>query len=190
MKTKLHKLTKGFTIIEVMIVLAIAGLILAIVFLAVPQLQRNARDNQRQSVVTRLKAELDTYSSNNQGTYPFAGVGNAWVLCNTQARAVQNCGDWFTRYIGAAGATSKVKITDPSTGADTNIYYSNSTTNPGAGVGAPANWAVGTIWIYVGDKCAGDQIQAGTATGSATSKQYAVLSALDRSGTFYCVDNG
>jgi prepilin-type N-terminal cleavage/methylation domain-containing protein len=32
---------KGFTIIEVLIVLAIAGVIMVIVFLAVPALQRN-----------------------------------------------------------------------------------------------------------------------------------------------------
>lgn len=38
----------GFTIIEVMIVLAIAGVIMLALFLAVPALQRNSRNNQRQ----------------------------------------------------------------------------------------------------------------------------------------------
>lgn len=189
MKTNLKKLNQGFTIIEVMIVLAIAGLILAIVFFAVPQLQRNARDNQRQSMTTRLKAELDTYSSNNQGTYPFVGVPATLAgatLCNSQAPVPQNCGDFFSRYVNGG----KVNIKDPTTGGDTNVYYTASTTNPGSSGGAPANWAVGTTWIYVGDKCQGDQITAGASVGSATSKQYAVLTALDRSGTFYCVDNG
>ncbi len=46
MKTKLRN-QKGFTIIEVLIVLAIAGLIMLIVFLAVPALQRNSRNTQR-----------------------------------------------------------------------------------------------------------------------------------------------
>ena len=41
------KRAEGFTIIEVLIVLAIAGLILLVVFLAVPALQRNARNTQR-----------------------------------------------------------------------------------------------------------------------------------------------
>jgi prepilin-type N-terminal cleavage/methylation domain-containing protein len=40
MSKKLSKKEKGFTIIEVMIVLAIAGLIMLVVFLAVPALQR------------------------------------------------------------------------------------------------------------------------------------------------------
>ena len=63
----------GFTIIEVMVVLAIAGLILAIILIAVPQLQRNARDNGRQNTMLRVRGEIETYSSNNSGTYPFAG---------------------------------------------------------------------------------------------------------------------
>ena len=45
MLTKLQKRnTEGFTIIEVMIVLAIAALILLIVLLAVPALQRQFRN--------------------------------------------------------------------------------------------------------------------------------------------------
>jgi prepilin-type N-terminal cleavage/methylation domain-containing protein len=43
----LKKRNEGFTIIEVMIVLAIAGLIMLVVFLAVPALQRNSRNTQR-----------------------------------------------------------------------------------------------------------------------------------------------
>ena len=47
MLSKLKKSNQGFTIIEVMIVLAIAGLILLIVFLAVPALQRNGRNTTK-----------------------------------------------------------------------------------------------------------------------------------------------
>ena len=49
---------KGFTIIEVMIVLAIAGLILLIIFLAVPALQRNVRNTQRKTDVTAIAAAV------------------------------------------------------------------------------------------------------------------------------------
>src|SRR5258708_36141034 len=55
-KLKLSKSQKGFTIIEVMIVLVIAGLILLIVFLAVPALQRNARNTHRKSDIAGLLA--------------------------------------------------------------------------------------------------------------------------------------
>lgn len=68
----LKKNNKGFTIIEVMIVLAIAGLILLIVFLAVPALQRNSRNTQRKNDVQNLLAAVSTYESNNAGQIPTA----------------------------------------------------------------------------------------------------------------------
>lgn len=61
---------KGFTIIEVVLVLAIAGLIFLIVFLALPQLQRSRRDTQRRNDVGRVLAELENYAGNNDGDYP------------------------------------------------------------------------------------------------------------------------
>lgn len=63
----------GFTIIEVLIVLAIAGLILLIVFLAVPTLQRNARNTQRKTDAAAVAAAVANFISNNGGTLPIAG---------------------------------------------------------------------------------------------------------------------
>ena len=60
----------GFTIIEVVLVLAIAGLIFLVVFLALPALQRSQRDSQRRSDLGRFMAQLETYASNNNGSYP------------------------------------------------------------------------------------------------------------------------
>jgi|SRR5665213_930371 len=64
------KKEKGFTIIEVMIVLAIAGMIMAIVFFAVPALQRNAHNTQRSSDASHLAGIVQEYASNHQGTLP------------------------------------------------------------------------------------------------------------------------
>ena len=61
---------KGFTIIEVMIVLAIAGLIILIVFLAVPALQRNSRNTQRKNDVQVTLGAISTYTTNNNGAAP------------------------------------------------------------------------------------------------------------------------
>lgn len=49
-KTKL----KGFTIIEVVLVLAIAGLIFLMVFIALPALQRSQRNTRRREDMARL----------------------------------------------------------------------------------------------------------------------------------------
>ena len=66
------KSQKGFTIIEVMIVLAIAGLILVMVLIAIPQLQRNQRNTARQNDASRLATSVSTWSSNNNGAVPTA----------------------------------------------------------------------------------------------------------------------
>jgi len=79
---KLRKSLTGFTIIEVLIVLAIAGLILLIVFLAVPALQRNSRNTQRKNDVARMLAGMSEWANNNGGALPpwisFTG-GFSWA---------------------------------------------------------------------------------------------------------------
>lgn len=62
---KLKQSNQGFTIIEVVLVLAIAALIFLIVFLAVPQLQRNSRNNRRRNDVGRLLAAVNDYQTNH-----------------------------------------------------------------------------------------------------------------------------
>lgn len=61
---------KGFTIIEVMIVLAIAGLILLIVLLAIPALQRNSRNTQIKNDASALVGAISTFASDNDGAIP------------------------------------------------------------------------------------------------------------------------
>ena len=70
MLTEETKSQSGFTIVEVMIVLAIAGLVLAIVFIAVPALQRNSRNTQRRADLANFRAQFDTWTSNNNGKLP------------------------------------------------------------------------------------------------------------------------
>jgi len=74
LRSKLTKKDQGFTIIEVLIVLAIAGLILLIVFLAVPALQRNSRNTQYRSEATRLLSTTSEFVNNNGGALPAASV--------------------------------------------------------------------------------------------------------------------
>jgi len=58
---------EGFTIIEVLIVLAIAGLIMLIVFLAVPALQRNSRNTQRTNDAALISSAVNECLNNNNG---------------------------------------------------------------------------------------------------------------------------
>lgn len=61
---------QGFTIIEVVLVLAIAGLIFLMVFIALPALQRSQRDTARRNDVSIVASAVNTWRSNNKGSLP------------------------------------------------------------------------------------------------------------------------
>ena len=88
------KKAQGFTIIEVLIVLAIAGLILLVVFLAVPALQRNSRNTQYRTEASRLLSGAQEFVNNSNGTLPAssgsgtAGSDAASIYDNSNAKNI------------------------------------------------------------------------------------------------------
>jgi prepilin-type N-terminal cleavage/methylation domain-containing protein len=66
----LNKKEQGFTLIEIVIVLAIAAAIILMVFLAVTGVRKSQRDTQRRSDAGRMAATLEQYASNYGGAYP------------------------------------------------------------------------------------------------------------------------
>lgn len=62
-----NKNKKGFTIIEVVLVLAIAGLIFLMVFIALPALQRSQRDTQRKNQANLIRDAYVRQMANNRG---------------------------------------------------------------------------------------------------------------------------
>lgn len=66
---------KGFTIIEVVLVLAIAGLIFLVVFLALPALQRSQRDTARRQDVGKVVSAVQSYMSDNKSVLPITDTG-------------------------------------------------------------------------------------------------------------------
>ncbi len=63
---------KGFTLVELLIVIAIIAILAAVVFVALNPLKRfqDARDAQRWSNVTQLLAAVKIYQVDNKGKYP------------------------------------------------------------------------------------------------------------------------
>jgi len=118
----------GFTIIEVTIVLAIAGLIMAIIFIAVPALERNSRNTQRRSDAAHLAGLISEYAANHAGTLPTAygaGAGQVdiggehWAIMNTPATiqaASTFPGDTSTLYVDK-GFTCDPTTNAPSAGS-------------------------------------------------------------------------
>ncbi len=109
---------KGFTIIEVVLVLAIAGLIFLMVFIALPALQRGQRNTQRKNDLSRFITAFDSYRSNNSNKYPFFGQEDTWLTSMeqfTKRYIDENCGNFSKPYdddlfvTGSCGA----QFTDP-----------------------------------------------------------------------------
>ncbi len=71
----------GFTIIEVSLVLALAGLIFLMVFIALPALQRTQRDAERREELSMITQTIKDYQENNRGALP--GVGSTGSALNT-----------------------------------------------------------------------------------------------------------
>jgi len=83
---KNNKTQQGFTIIEVLIVLAIAGLMMLIVFMAVPALQRNSRNTQYKNDASALVTAATEFSNNNNGKVPVtADNSSIQSLAKTQS---------------------------------------------------------------------------------------------------------
>lgn len=117
---------KGFTIIEVVLVLAIAGLIFLMVFIALPALQRSQRDSQREQDLSRFMSQINSYQSNNRGAVPTAA----------------NVDSFVTSYLNVGGDTFE----DPNGSA--------YTVTGGTGARAtPAATTVGTIYYHTAARC-------------------------------------
>lgn len=63
----------GFTIVETIIVLAVAGLILLVVFEAIPALQRSSRNNQRRQDTQSILEAVSHWELNHSGNIPSSG---------------------------------------------------------------------------------------------------------------------
>lgn len=70
MLKKLLKKQQGFTLIEIVMVMAIAGLIMVVVFLAIGGAQKSRRDNDRRAAVSRILAAAEQVAGTNNGAYP------------------------------------------------------------------------------------------------------------------------
>lgn len=79
------KNTTGFTIIEVLIVLSIAGLIMLIVFQAIPSLTRASRNGRRKADVTVILDAVSHYMLKDSGNFPLNCGGGGKPACNTPA---------------------------------------------------------------------------------------------------------
>ena len=140
----------GFTIIETLIVLAIAGLILLIVFEAIPAVERASRNSQRKQDVNIILAAVSQYELKDSGNFPQVCSGTRLfgaspLACIAQLRGYPN--DNFLRFsqndlsnYTSANSTNPVQIIED--------YPQNS----GKNYVLPAS-TTQTVVVYDFDKC-------------------------------------
>ena len=116
---------KGFTIIEVILVLAIAGLIFLMVFLALPALQRGQRDTQRKTDLSRVLTAVQNYQSNNRNNVPQTNA-----LSSFTSNYLRTGGDNFEDPNGTAYTLVNRTATASPTGdaGDGRIFYTAGAT--------------------------------------------------------------
>ncbi|MGH7195066.1 MAG: type II secretion system protein [Candidatus Saccharimonadales bacterium] len=86
----------GFTITEIMIVLAVAAVILMIVFGAVPALQRGSRNGQRKQDIQTILEAVSQYELNDSGKFPDDCGGGGHTACTQTGGSTPN--DYFLRF--------------------------------------------------------------------------------------------
>lgn len=178
----------GFTIIEVVLVLAIAGLIFLMVFLALPALRRSQKDSQRQRDVGNLTAQVQKYQQNNNGRLPTDGSFNAvadaddvdldtgWP-CSSSSSTSNPAACFIRNYMNGATSTRNEWI-DPS-------GYSYGLTIESLASGATkqlgnSDFNDHMVYLVKHARCDGEQ-----AVYSANSRDFAVMYKLEGAGT-YC----
>ncbi|HSX03076.1 MAG TPA: prepilin-type N-terminal cleavage/methylation domain-containing protein [Candidatus Saccharimonadia bacterium] len=154
----------GFTLIEIVLVLAIAALLLVVVFLAVSGAQRARRDAQRKQDAAQFAAAVVTYAGNNKLQPPADNV---------------ELDNLVTQYFA--------NHSDPSTGTQYVGDYHNNGTNHTSLVPP----AFGHIAYVQGHVCGSDPgpptiIKDPPFLGPST-RQFVVVIRLE-SGTDFCVD--
>lgn len=155
---------RGFSIIEVVLVLAIAGLIFLAVFIALPALQANQRDSDRKRDVSTVVTGINDYKSGNKQKFP-----TTQTLTGNSEGDPLNDDSWVS---SMSSNTTAVKV--------------NTTAGPGQ-----LNEAAltdGVIIITQRTTC-GEVTKSAVTLTTGTSQQFTVVTRLEAGGgSFYCQD--
>ena len=186
------KSKKGFTIIEVVLVLAIAGLIFLMVFIALPALQRSQRNTRRRSDMARLLSAFTEYQS-NVGKMPSSssdlntfvdkyvnGTGSQGGFNTSTCTGDQFCDPDGSPYRFYNTSSYKLGAShfSPSVGQD--VDYKGS-----AASSVNETAITHTIWYWTSAKCGNDE---GKMTLTSGSNEIAIAYYLE-GGAIYCGDN-
>ena len=182
---------QGFTIIEVVLVLAIAGLIFLMVFVALPALQRSQRDTARRNDLSRVDTSLVQYQTNNSTKVKNLPDAGTMAPQNTSAfPASCDTACSFVRNYMNSGTADNIDVNefqDPDGTWYGMTIQDFDTTYTASGrfnyqTVAGTNAMNHIIYVLTGAKCDGEEAI------HDTSRHFAILYRLEGAGT-YCIDD-
>jgi len=107
-----NKASKGFTIVELLIVIVVIGILAALVVTTYNGIQQKARDTERKTDINALHGQVEAYSAQN-GKYPTLGQMND-DTATTGFRAVSLKGLDNSAFVDPKGNGSDVLVASPS----------------------------------------------------------------------------
>jgi prepilin-type N-terminal cleavage/methylation domain-containing protein len=84
MSSKIKKSSKGFTIVELLIVIVVIGILAALVLNSFRGVQERARDTERRTDINAQATQLEVYYTDNGGYPQFTGQvdTDSWITAN------------------------------------------------------------------------------------------------------------
>lgn len=175
---RLTKFNKGFTIIEVVLVLAIAGLIFLMVFIALPALQSGQRDTARRQDVGSVATAVNSFISTNRNRLPTSGADLGTYSAAT--------GKWSSYMEPVSGAITNIVVSAAPAGQTPPTTLSMNSQAGQRGL------ADGKAVVQFGARCS-TSVSGTNATQAftrGTARQYVVVTLLETAnGTPFCQDS-
>ena len=141
---------RGFTLVEILIVVIILGILAAIVIPQFTSASSDARNNSTASTLQTLRSQIELFKIQHADTPP-AQTALSVVL-------------------GGKTSTADTTTVNAATTATFGPYVQNFPTNPLNGLSAVGNAAAATVgWVYVTATDGGYTISAVDATGAAAT---------------------
>src|SRR3989338_513432 len=149
---------RGFTLVEVLVVVALLGVLMTLVFASYGRAQKQARDTHRKSDIKQYQVALENFSGSNSYLYPSwsASVSAHTSLCTSLSGYMSGC------------------LSAPRSSEDASYTYKYISDGTGSGSVSALNWVLsakienssGKLWVVCSNGKSGEWTSAADPSSS------------------------